>query len=173
MYELWKILCFIIKLTCMSEEFFHVIRNFSEIRKCWHAIRIKSTGGAKGRPGPRENAWMGSQSDLAQRWEGNTAPKFWRRSEPGAVCCSFFSFFLYFIDSPPSVQHADLSQTFAVRNYARRRQIRGVTRRGNPRTKDGGLSGVQQLTWEKRNTGGETGFRSRKWFFSSLFLLEM
>lgn len=58
------------------------------------------------------------------------------------------------------------AKRFTARNYARGRQIHGVARRGNPRTKEGRQTGVQQLTWEERSAvGGETrGIWSRKWY---------
>ncbi|KAK5599528.1 hypothetical protein CRENBAI_019968 [Crenichthys baileyi] len=98
---------------------------------------------------------MGSQCDLAQKREGSSAHKFWRRSEPETVCR------LTFIDIPPCVPPAKLSQTLTVRNYARARRVHAVTGRGNPWTKDGKQAERLEyncLTSEERSTvGRETG----------------
>lgn len=54
-----------------------------------------------------------------------------------------------FIDIRPSVRAAKQSQTFAVRNYARIRQFRGVLGCGNPADKEG------QAGWSATDLSGE------------------
>lgn len=63
------------------------------------SFALTPPGAPKSSPEPWENSWIGSQNDLAQRWEGNTASKFWRRSEPGGDCCPLCVFFLLTVSS--------------------------------------------------------------------------